>query len=72
MTYKTRAEYEAMMNTIIDEETGMTALDWWEITHPDEELVILDEDEDLEEDWDEPWALEVGFDPYEGCYTYDC
>ena len=28
-----------------------------------------DEEEDSEEDWDD---LESGFDPYEGCYTYDC
>lgn len=32
------------------------------------------EEEDPEEDWEEPdWDdLESGFDPYEGCYTYDC
>ena len=34
-----------------------------------------DEEEDWEEDdsdWDDdPW-LEVGFNPYEGCYDYDC
>ena len=32
------------------------------------------EEEDPEEDWEAPdWdALESGFDPYEGCYTYDC
>ena len=30
-------------------------------------------EEDEEEDWDdEPSDLEMGFDPYEGCYTWDC
>jgi hypothetical protein len=26
------------------------------------------------EDWEEPdsWDDETGFDPYEGCYTWDC
>ena len=24
------------------------------------------------EDTDEPYALECGFDPYVGCYTFDC
>lgn len=24
------------------------------------------------EDTDEPYDLEYGFDPYEGCYTFDC
>lgn len=70
--YITKAEYIEMANTIVDEETGMTALDWWEITHPYDDMAIVDEDEDLEEDFEEPWDLEVGFDPYAGCYTYDC
>lgn len=25
-----------------------------------------------EDDWDEPSDLEMGFDPYEGCYSFDC
>ena len=24
------------------------------------------------EDWEESWDEESGFDPYEGCYTWDC
>lgn len=29
--------------------------------------------EDEEPYWDEPsWDLDEGFDPYEGCYTWDC
>lgn len=32
----------------------------------------VDEPE-YEDDWDdEPDVDECGFDPYEGCYTYDC
>lgn len=26
----------------------------------------------VEMDWEEPDFDECGFDPYEGCYTYDC
>ncbi len=37
-----------------------------------------DEDDIAEEDyptwdpWEDDWDREMGFDPYEGCYTYDC
>lgn len=32
-----------------------------------------DYEDDYEQDWDdEPDVDECGFDPYEGCYTYDC
>ena len=30
---------------------------------------LSDEDD---EDWDEPANLEMGFNPYIGCYDYDC
>lgn len=37
---------------------------------------ITYEDEDEEENWDDDfrddWDDEVGFNPYEGCYDYDC
>ena len=36
-----------------------------ELAHP--HWAQDDEDEDFEDDADE-----CGFDPYEGCYTYDC
>jgi hypothetical protein len=38
----------------------------------------LTADEEYEDDWDdydrdyEPDVDETGFDPYEGCYTWDC
>lgn len=36
-----------------------------------DKMFSSEEDED-EEDFDEPDDLEFGFDPYEGCYTWDC
>ena len=36
---------------------------------------FLEEEEEFEgeeEFDDDSWDLEVGFDPYEGCYSYDC
>lgn len=39
---------------------------------PDDEWDEEYEDK-YEQDWDdEPDVDECGFDPYEGCYTYDC
>jgi hypothetical protein len=71
--YITRTEYNEMVNTIVDEVTGMTALDQWELTHPLDDLVVLEEEDDEDEYLDyEDYDLEMGFDPYEGCYTYDC
>ena len=38
----------------------------------DSDKEFYDED-DYEQEWDdEPDVDECGFDPYEGCYTYDC
>ena len=68
--YITRTEYTEMVNTIVDDLTGMTALDQWELEHPLDDLVVLD-DED-EDEFYEDYDLVMGFDPYEGCYTYDC
>ena len=36
------------------------------------EVLESSDDEDEGETDYEPDADEVGFDPYEGCYTYDC
>ena len=31
------------------------------------------EPEEVESDWEDgDWDKEMGFDPYEGCYTWDC
>jgi predicted RNA-binding Zn-ribbon protein involved in translation (DUF1610 family) len=35
-----------------------------------EEMYSSCDDED--EDWEEPWNLDEGFDPYMGEYTWDC
>ena len=34
-------------------------------------FTTLTDDEEYEDDY-EPDVDECGFDPYEGCYTYDC
>lgn len=39
----------------------------YEIMDREDELDL----EEPEEDYEEP-DLDLGFDPYEGCYTYDC
>ena len=36
------------------------------------EVLASSDDEDEDEGDYEPDADETGFDPYEGCYTYDC
>ena len=36
-----------------------------------EAMEALDEDEESK-DWDEPYDLEMGFNPYMGCYDGDC
>ena len=66
---------------VVELETFNSAEDaWWEIENNlewDEEdnpadwtfqvVESAEDDEDYEPDYDE-----CGFDPYEGCYTYDC
>jgi len=44
MTFIKRSELNEMANVIIDEDTGMTALDYWEWSHSFDE-VFIDEDE---------------------------
>ena len=49
----------------------MFGYDEWEAL---EDQFLAELEEDLE-DWDdEPsdWDLEIGFDPYIGCYSWDC
>lgn len=41
-----------------------------ELAHP--HWTQDDDDLDLDEEWGDDGNLECGFDPYEGCYTYDC
>ena len=41
-----------------------------ELAHP--HWAQDDDDLDLDEEWGDDGNLECGFDPYEGCYTYDC
>lgn len=43
-------------------------LEWDEGDNPNDWEIEIFPEEELEE----PYDLEMGFDPYEGCYTYDC
>ena len=59
----------------IAEMTGRTAALVWDETGEEiETFGDEDDDEYINEDWDdyEPDVDETGFDPYEGCYTWDC
>ena len=38
----------------------------------DDDYIDDADDLDLDEEWGDDGNLECGFDPYEGCYTYDC
>ena len=58
---KTIAELTGRTALLVDGETGAEVAEF----DPNE----LEEEV---EDWDEPDVDEAGFDPYEGCYTWDC
>ena len=58
---KTIAEMTGRTALLVDNETGAEVAEY----DPNE----LEEEV---EDWDEPDVDEAGFDPYEGCYTWDC
>lgn len=51
---------------------------WGEYDSYDEALIVCDRlGEDAwicsdDDDWDDDPDLEMGFDPYEGCYSWDC
>lgn len=54
-----------------DDPTAMSEEEIAEIV--DRTDAIMDEDDYYEDDYYEDWDnLEMGFDPYEGCYTWDC
>lgn len=46
MVFVSRSELNAMKNTVVDRETGMTELDWFEAQHCNEDWKII---EDMEE-----------------------
>jgi hypothetical protein len=72
----TEFAYAVYRKTVeLAEMLGKTAALVWDETG--EEVASYGEEEDeeyLNEDWDdyEPDVDETGFDPYEGCYTWDC
>ena len=45
MTINKRSQINRMAENVVDRMTGMTALDWWEINHQDDDVIIV-EDED--------------------------
>ena len=47
--------------------SGICSDCWNKMFSEDEE-----EDEEEEEDWEDPFDLDFGFNPYAGCYDYDC
>lgn len=64
-----RSKLNEMESIVIDEETGMTQLDYWEWSHCYDDIDII-EDVDEDEYYDD--YDECGFNPYMGCYDYDC
>lgn len=68
--YCTRIETALKRNQITETEAMETffsaAEDYWREHHPE----AFPECE-VEVDWEDD-DLEMDFDPYEGCYTYDC
>ena len=67
----TEAAYVAYHKTVeLAETIGKSASLVWVETG---EVVACSDDDDTDYDHDyEPDVDECGFDPYEGCYTYDC
>jgi hypothetical protein len=67
----TEIAYEAYHKTVeLAEMLGKSASLVWVETG---EVVACSDDDDTDYDHDyEPDVDECGFDPYEGCYTYDC
>ena len=74
--------YETFITEITIEETDLYFNDEW-LDDLDEEVEDIPEEfwaslcEDLAPEFDDEFFdyaddLEIGFDPYEGCYSYDC
>lgn len=60
-TYDTEKEAKWCIANNIEYDEDDSPENW------DFEILELEDD-----DYDEPYDLECGFDPYEGCYTFDC
>lgn len=58
--------YHRYLDGVDEDETPMSFKAW--LAWSSEEDEVEEEAEDYEDDYD----LEVGFDPYAGCYTWDC
>lgn len=46
MTRIRRSELNEMATVILDEDTGMTALDYWEFWHSFDDIDIIEDEED--------------------------
>ena len=53
----------------LEDIADIVELPWVDIT---DGIVGDDDDLDLDEEWGDDGNLEVGFDPYAGCYSDDC
>ena len=42
MVYITKSELERLAQIVVDEETGMTALDYWEWSHSLDDIEVID------------------------------
>ena len=60
-------EHFEYMNTILDELADEEAME--EDFDEEDPYEGLDPED---EEWDEPSDLEMGFNPYAGCYDFDC
>lgn len=48
-------------------------LEWDEDDVPEDwKIYIVEEDGEFEAEIEQGFAEDMGFDPYSGCYTYDC
>ncbi len=64
-----------MMSDIYNESNDfaeLTEQEWEEFLAVWDDPQCLEAWEEEEEDYPEDITLEIGFDPYAGCYTYDC
>lgn len=62
---------DSLWANAINWQNGETNLRWVDCIDMDTGEVVYDRT-DWDDDEPDDWDREMGFDPYEGCYTYDC
>lgn len=45
--YMAQKEYDRMLNTVLDEETGMTEMDLYEWWHPYDDIIIIKDESEV-------------------------